>query len=253
MKQEIIKITKQKVKEKLEKADQKIINLSLIVEKLQFKINELTELLKIITDQEYPSVDQTLSIKEYCLFYLLVKKDREGLKRLNISEEKIKEVCDIIDYDIGINLKEDVKEITTNLAKNILGLIETKEKIDNEINLLIKKHYINLYTIASPSIACKMIELSGSFERLARYPASTIQLLGSEKSFFKALKFNKKTPKYGILYNHPLIINLSYKNKAKIARTIASKISLGVKADLEGRDISKEIMEKIKLKISELK
>jgi nucleolar protein 56 len=97
-----------------------------------------------------------------------------------------------------------------------------------------------------------MIEIAGSFERLSRYPASTIQLLGSEKSFFKALKFNKKTPKYGILYNHPLIINLTNKKKAKIARSLASKIALGLKADVEKKDISKDLINKIKTKISEI-
>lgn len=253
MKSEILKITKNKVKERLEDSDQKIINLSLIVEKLQLKINELTELLKIIVDQEYPSMDQYLTIKEYCKVYLLEKINEKSLMNIKISEEKRKEVLNLVSYDIGITLSKEVKEITKNFAKNILELIDVKEKIDLKIDVLIKSNYINLYTIASPKIACKMIEIAGSFKRLSRYPASTIQLLGSEKSFFKALKFNKKTPKYGILYNHPLIININERNKAKIARMIAAKISLGIKADLERKDISKEIMDKINKKISDIK
>jgi RNA processing factor Prp31 len=248
MKQEILQITKNKVKEKLEKSDQKIINLSLIVEKLQLKINELTELLKIISDQEYPSIDQILGIKDYCKFYLL--EDKSQISTLNFKEEE--EIKKIEEYNIGITVEKDVKEITNKLCRNILELIDTKEKIDLKIDTLIKENYINLYNIATPKIACKMIEIAGSFERLSRYPASTIQLLGSEKSFFKALKFNKKTPKYGILYNHPLIINLTNKKKAKIARSLASKIALGLKADVEKKDISKDLINKIKTKISEI-
>jgi len=253
MRKEILEITKKNVKKKLEDSDQKIINLSLIVEKLQIKINELTELLKIITDQEYPSIDQILTIKEYCQFYIIEEKTKKNIDKIKLSEDKKKEVLETISYNIGIVLSEDVKEITNKLAKNILELIDVKEKIDLKIDTLIKENYINLYTIASPKIACKMIEIAGSFKRLSRYPSSTIQLLGSEKSFFKALKFNKRTPKYGILYNHPLIINLNDKRKARIARSLASKIALGIKADLEGKDISKDIMEKIKKKISEIK
>ncbi len=251
MKEKILKITKKKVKEKLESPDQKIINLSLIYEKIQFKINEITELLKIITDQEYPSIDQYLSIEEYCKFYILEDKNR--LEEINLSKDKIKEIEEIVSQEIGIKVSKEINNITLSLARNTLDLIEIKEKIEKEIDELIKKNYINLYSIATPKIACKMIELAGSFEKLSKYPASTIQLLGSEKSFFKALKFNKKTPKYGVLFNHPLIINLSYKNKARIARTLAAKISLAIKADLEKKNISKEILEKINKKISEIK
>lgn len=246
MNEKIIEITKKKTKEKLESIDQKIINLSLISDKLEFKINEITELLKIISNQEYPSLDQHLSIKEYCLFY---NNDRE----IKLSEEKIKKIKEIEGLNIGIKLKENIKKIIKDLSKNILNLIAIKEEIDLEIDILIKNNYPNLYLIATPKITSKMIEISGSIERLSRFPASTIQLLGSEKSFFKALRFNKKTPKYGILYNHPLILNLSYKNKGKIARTIAAKIAIAAKADIEKKDISKEIYNKIKKKISELK
>lgn len=231
--QEIIKDTKEKVIEKLESADQKIINLSQIIDKLQIKINELFELLRIITDQEYPLLEQDFTIKEYCKHYLLEE----------IEDSK----------NIGITLKKNIKEITTSIAKNILDLIEIKEKIEKEMECLLKENYINLFSLATPKIAFRMIEIAGSVQRLANFPASTVQLLGSEKSFFKALKFNKKTPKYGVLYNHPLIINASFKNKARLARTIAAKISIAVKADLSKKDISKELLEKINQKARKLK
>jgi RNA processing factor Prp31 len=77
---EIIEITKQKLKEKLNNADQKIINLAQIIEKVPNNINELYEQLRVITDQEYPTLDQSLTIKEYVLFYLLEEKNEKILK-----------------------------------------------------------------------------------------------------------------------------------------------------------------------------
>jgi nucleolar protein 56 len=236
--QEIINYTKENVIKKLESADQKIINLSQIIDKLQIKINELFELLKIITDQEYPILDQDLTIKEYCKFYNQQEKNETKLNEFK---------------KIGINLDKNLKEITISFSKNILDLIEIKEKIEKEMDYLLKEHYVNLYSLATPKIAFKMIEITGSVQRLASFPASTVQLLGSEKSFFKALKFNKKTPKYGVLYNHPLIINVSFKNKARLARTIAAKISIAVKADLNKKEIYPELLEKINDKIRNLK
>jgi nucleolar protein 56 len=236
--QEIINYTKENVIKKLESADQKIINLSQIIDKLQIKINELFELLKIITDQEYPILDQDLTIKEYCKFYNQQEKNETKLNEFK---------------KIGINLDKNLKEITISFSKNILDLIEIKEKIEKEMDYLLKEHYVNLYSLATPKIAFKMIEIAGSVQRLASFPASTVQLLGSEKSFFKALKFNKKTPKYGVLYNHPLIISVSFKNKARLARTIAAKISIAVKADLNKKEIYPELLEKINDKIRNLK
>jgi len=250
---EIIEITKQKIKEKLNNADQKIINLSQIIEKIPNNINELYEQLRVITDQEYPTLDQALTIKEYVSFYLLENKSEENIKEINISDKNINEINKIKNSKISIDLNKDINNITLNLAKDILNLIETKERIDLEIEKLLQENYVNAYHIATPQILCKMLEIAGSFKRLSRFPASTIQLLGSEKNFFKALKFNKNTPKYGIIYNHPLVVSLPFKNKAKFSRTLAAKISIAIKADITNNEIYPELNEKIKIKHKELK
>lgn len=250
---EIIEITKQKIKEKLNNADQKIINLSQIIEKIPNNINELYEQLRVITDQEYPTLDQALTIKEYVSFYLLENKSEENIKEINISDKNINEIIKIKNSKISIDLNKDINNITLNLAKDILNLIETKERIDLEIEKLLQENYVNAYHIATPQILCKMLEIAGSFKRLSRFPASTIQLLGSEKNFFKALKFNKNTPKYGIIYNHPLVVSLPFKNKAKFSRTLAAKISIAIKADITNNEIYPELNEKIKIKHKELK
>jgi len=252
-KQEIIENTILKIKQKLNNADQKIINLSQVIQKIPTNINELYEQLRVITDQEYPTLDKYLTIKEYVSFYLLENKDKENLQKIGLSEKNILQIIKIINSNIGINLNKDIKSITNNLAKNILDLITTKEKIQKEIDTLLKENYSNTYQIATPDILSKMLEIAGSFKRLSRFPSSTIQLLGSEKNFFKALKFNKKTPKYGIIYNHPLVISLPPKNKGKFSRSLASKISIALKADINNIDIYDELNEKIKKRVNNLK
>jgi len=42
---------------------------------------------------------------------------------------------------------------------------------------------------------------SGSLTNLAKYPASTVQILGAEKALFRALKTKGNTPKYGLIYH----------------------------------------------------
>ena len=252
-KNEMLKIAKEGIRKELTSPDQRIIALSLLSEKVPNNLNELFEALRIITDLEYPMLDSILSIKEYCLVYNLEEVNEKTLEKVGLDKKRIKQITTIIDSEVGIKFSEKEKKLTKSLSSNILNLIEIKEVLAKEIEKLLIETYPTFTKVASSAIATKMLIISGGIARLSRFPASTIQLLGSEKSFFKALAQNKNTPKYGILFNHPLIISLPAKQKGKIARIIASKIAIGIKSDLGGKDISKELLEKINYKIKHTK
>jgi nucleolar protein 56 len=242
-KKNFLEHTKKAIKEQLEAPDQRIIYLSQVSNKLPQIINELYEQLRIISDRKYPTLDSFVSIKDYCLFIY------ENNQK-HILKENIKEVTNIIESDIGITFNDYEKKILKNISKSILDLINIKEQILLDIETQLEKNYKNFKEIATTQIACQMLEIAGSFKRLCSMPASTIQLLGAEKSFFLALRRHKKTPKYGVLYNHPLMINLSKRNKGRFARTLASKITIALKADINKSDISQEILTKLKKKIN---
>ena len=57
----------------------------------------------------------------------------------------------------------------------------------------------------------------GSLIKLAKLPASTIQLLGAENALFRALKKKQPTPKYGIIYHASLITHADGKEKARVS------------------------------------
>jgi hypothetical protein len=54
---------------------------------------------------------------------------------------------------------------------------------------------------------------AGSLTNLAKYPASTVQILGAEKALFRALKTKGNTPKYGLIFHSSFIGRASQKNK----------------------------------------
>jgi nucleolar protein 56 len=66
---------------------------------------------------------------------------------------------------------------------------------------------------------------------LAKYPASTVQILGAEKALFRALKTKGNTPKYGLLYHSTFIGRAQTKDKGKISRYLANKCSLASRLD----------------------
>lgn len=89
----------------------------------------------------------------------------------------------------------------------------------------------NLTSILGELVAAKLLSHAGSLTNLAKYPASTIQILGAEKALFRALKTRGKTPKYGLLYNSSFIGKAKKEDKGKVSRILANKISLAVKVD----------------------
>ena len=76
-----------------------------------------------------------------------------------------------------------------------------------------------------------MISQAGSLISLAKYPASTVQILGAEKALFRALKTKGNTPKYGLLYHSSFISRAATKDKGKISRYVANKCSLAARID----------------------
>ena len=89
----------------------------------------------------------------------------------------------------------------------------------------------NLTTLVGESVAAKLISQAGSLMTLAKYPASTVQILGAEKALFRALKTRGNTPKYGLLFHSSYISRADAKNKGKISRYLANKCSIAARLD----------------------
>jgi RNA processing factor Prp31 len=76
-----------------------------------------------------------------------------------------------------------------------------------------------------------LISRAGSLTNLAKFPASTIQILGAEKALFRALKTHTKTPKYGLLFHSTYIGRAVPKNKGRISRFLANKCAIASRID----------------------
>lgn len=63
----------------------------------------------------------------------------------------------------------------------------------------------NLCAMVGELVGARLISHAGSLVSLAKYPASTVQILGAEKALFKAIKTKKNTPKYGLIYQASIV------------------------------------------------
>lgn len=74
----------------------------------------------------------------------------------------------------------------------------------------------NLTKLVGSLFGAKFISHAGSLLSLAKKPSSTILLFGARKTLFAALKSNKPTPKYGIIYNTPFVQDAAAEDRPKV-------------------------------------
>jgi nucleolar protein 56 len=111
----------------------------------------------------------------------------------------------------------------------------------------------NTKELLSPLVGARMIAKAGSLQRFAHLSSSTVQVLGAEKALFRSLKTGARTPKHGILFQHPLIHSAPRWQRGKIARSVASKASIAARIDLYRKgekDLS--LSDKLKYRINEI-
>merc|ERR1712083_881055 len=91
----------------------------------------------------------------------------------------------------------------------------------------------NLTALMGEQVGARLMGKAGSLVKLAKYPASTLQILGAEKALFRALKSKGAcaTPKYGLIYNSWAITAAQGKAKGKISRVLANKASMCTRID----------------------
>jgi len=112
----------------------------------------------------------------------------------------------------------------------------------------------NTTQIIGPLIGARLISRAGGIQRLATFPASTIQILGAEKALFRYKKEGGKPPKHGVLFQHPFVNKAPREQRGKIARFMAAKIAIAIKADVFTKhDIADELQRKLENQISKMR
>ncbi|KAF9763964.1 putative nucleolar protein 5-2 [Nosema granulosis] len=185
------------------------------------------ELSLMIDDNlEYLKLVLAIKKKDECKFddVNLVCKDEEKSNKL-LSMSKNSMGAEIQDLDLQ-NILIDTESIIKNFEFRDKLLLYIKTKM----NLIAP----NITNLVGDLIGARLISKAGSLSALSKYPSSTVQLLGAEKSLFQALKKQRNTPKYGIIFDSSILGQVRMQFKGKVARSLASKISLCARLDYLG-------------------
>ncbi|MCD6476944.1 MAG: NOP58 family protein [Candidatus Aenigmarchaeota archaeon] len=155
---------------------------------------------------------------------------------------------------MGINLTKKDLDVIIEYAKELKHLFDIRKRIQKYLEEIVPEVMPNTSALLGPILAARLLAHAGTLEKLAKMPSSKLQLLGSEKSLFKFMKGKqKKVPKYGLIAIHPDISTAKKEKKGKIARLLAAKLTLAVRADYYSKkDISKKILKEYKEKLKEI-
>ena len=98
----------------------------------------------------------------------------------------------------------DLQHIAS-LAARVVSLAEFRLGLGGYLGDKMGAVAPNLQALVGDTVGARLISHAGSLTSLAKYPASTVQILGAEKALFRALKTKGNTPKYGLIYHSTFI------------------------------------------------
>jgi len=231
--------SRSKVKFNVHRVDNMIIQAIALVDQMDKDINTFSmrirewysyhfpELVKIVNDNYlYAKLAQFIKSRKD-----LNEEKLEGLEEIVMDEAKAKAIYDASKSSMGMDISPIDLINIESFAKRVIGLVEYRQKLHSYLASKMNQVAPNLQSLIGDLVGARLIAHAGSLTNLAKYPASTVQILGAEKALFRALKTKGKTPKYGLIFHSSFIGKAGAKNKGRISRFLANKCSIASRID----------------------
>lgn len=150
---------------------------------------------------------------------------------MNGDEEKAAEIMEAARTSMGMDISDLDMINIERFATRVASLTEYRQRLHEYIKDRMNSCAPSLSALIGEQVGARLISHAGSLTNLAKYPASTVQILGAEKALFRALKTRSNTPKYGLLFNSSFIGRASPQNKGRVSRFLANKCTIASRID----------------------
>ncbi|BEI84848.1 hypothetical protein CcaverHIS002_0502490 [Cutaneotrichosporon cavernicola] len=148
-----------------------------------------------------------------------------------LPEELEASVKQAAELSMGTEISDTDMAHIDSLCDQVISITEYRTQLSEYLRNRMQAIAPNLTALVGELVGARLISHAGSLMNLAKFPASTVQILGAEKALFRALKTKHDTPKYGIIYHASLVGQAPQKLKGKMARMTATKASLSIRVD----------------------
>lgn len=246
------------IREAVKRRDQMIVQAVRVLDEVQKTINALYSRLVDWYGIHFPELKELVEDPEDYVRAVQAIGDRSRLRReelLKVLDRKLVDrVVEAAGRSLGVEVAEEDMERILELAGMIRFLMDYRDGIQRYVRQLMAVEAPNVTAIAGPTVGARLITLIGGLERLARAPASLIQVLGAEKALFRFLRTGRGAPKHGVIFQHPYVHGSPKWQRGKIARALATKIAIAAKIDyFSGEDRSAVLREELERRVKEIR
>ncbi|HEY0196610.1 MAG TPA: ATP-binding protein [Methanobacterium sp.] len=240
-------ITRNRLQEAAEAEDLVLIQAISALDELDETTSKLAERLREWYSIHLPELDRIKS-HEYYVKLVAEYGDKSTIINSGLTESDFK-----IESSIGADLDESDIFMLKEFASSIKSLQTTKKSLNEYIEGKMEELAPNLKDLLGASLGAKMIAHVGGLKRLSLLSSGTVQVLGAEKALFRHLKTGERPPKHGLIYQHPEVRGSKYWLRGKVARALASKLSLAVRKDVFSGQFDPSIKTNFEAKVEDIK
>ncbi|MGA2676401.1 MAG: ATP-binding protein [Methanobacterium sp.] len=242
-----LEMTRHRLSEALKSEDLLLIQAINTIDEMDEITSKLAERLREWYSTHFPELDK---IKSNELYAKLVSE--YGYKN-SIIDSRILDQDLKIEKSIGADINDYDISMLKEFADSLKRLQNTKKSLTVYVDEKMKGLAPNLRNLTGASLGAKLIAHVGGVKKLSMLPSGTIQVLGAEKALFRHLKTGERPPKHGVIFQHPEVRGAKWWIRGKIARALASKISLAVRKDVFSGEVDHSIEENFNIKLNDIK
>ena len=249
-----------RVKFSVQKNDNHIIQAIATIDHLDKAVNTFSMRVREWYGWHFPELVKIVSENQKYAKCALFIGDKKTL-----SEESLHELAEAVDDDqataraiieaarvsMGQDISDQDMENVMMFAKRTVDLANYRKSLGDYLVAKMGVVAPNLAALIGETVGARLISHAGSLTNLAKYPASTVQILGAEKALFRALKTKGNTPKYGLIYHSSFIGRAGMKNKGRISRFLANKTSIASRIDNFSMEPSRKFGEALRAQVDE--
>nr|CCC92781.1 putative nucleolar RNA binding protein [Trypanosoma congolense IL3000] len=231
-------LNRYKLKFSPDKVDMMVVQAVALLEDLDKEINKYAMRAREWYGWHFPELAKIVNDNILYAKIVLTAKTRFNVRDTDFSEfleeELEQKVKDAAMVSMGTEIAEEDIENICRLCSEVVAASKYRESLAAYLSSRMQTIAPNLTTMVGEQIGARLIQKAGSLLSLAKYPSSTLQILGAEKALFRALKQRQATPKYGILYNAQVVAKAAASHKGAMSRVLAAKASLSARIDSFG-------------------
>jgi len=254
--------SRSKVKFNVNRVDNMIIQAINLVDQLDKDINTFSMRIREWYGYHFPELVKIVADNNVYAKVVQIVKNRKELTddMVDVLEEcvmdsaKAKAIIDASKSSMGMDISPiDLINIQM-FAARVIDMFDYRKRLHEYLHSKINQVAPNLSSLIGDQVAARLISHAGSLTNLAKYPASTIQILGAEKALFRALKTKSNTPKYGLIFHSSFIGRAGTTNKGRISRYLANKCAIASRIDcfaevptnVFGETLQKQVEDRLK-------